>query len=106
MRKSEIAIVGQSKTCIIPLEKIAYIHSEGDAGCFIYFLDNSSLFTTYRLNRFVEGLSFFAKCHKSYFANLAHIKELRKQEVKLINGKVLPIGKGYHNRILNKFTLI
>lgn len=106
--KSKIAIIGQDKTCILTIADVYYIHSQGDQGTLIYFTDNTSLFTTYRFKRFIEGLCShtFCKTHQSYLVNLMHIQEIKKDYTKLTNGKKIPIVNGYYNKLLNKFHQI
>lgn len=107
--KSNIIIIGQDKTSILnPKEDIRYLHSQGDQGTIIHLTNNTKLFTSYRFKRFVEGLCpfTFAKSSKSYLVNLGHIKEIKKEQIKLSNGQLIPIINGYHNRILNKFLMI
>ena len=42
----------------------------------------------------------FVRCHRSYMVNLSKINEIIKNELILINGNILPIGRKYKNNLI------
>ena len=42
----------------------------------------------------------FVRCHRSYIVNLSKINEIIKNELILINGNILPIGRKYKNNLI------
>lgn len=45
----------------------------------------------------------FKRCHRSYVINISKIKELKSNEVRLLNGKVIPIGRKYRESLKESF---
>lgn len=106
--KSKFAIKRNDKTYIISPEEILFCKTAPDGGTKICLQCEKSIFTSYGLYRFVEGLptSSFLKPHRSYLVNLKHIKILKKDEITLSNGKTIPVVNGYFTKILDAFSQI
>lgn len=45
----------------------------------------------------------FKRCHRSYVINISKIKELKSNEVKLLNGQVVPVGRKYKESLKETF---
>ena len=45
----------------------------------------------------------FKRCHRSYIINISKIKELRNNEVKLLNGQIVPVGRKYKENLKETF---
>ncbi|GAA0070299.1 LytTR family DNA-binding domain-containing protein [Clostridium sardiniense] len=45
----------------------------------------------------------FKRCHRSYVINISKIKELKSNEVRLLNGQVIPIGRKYRESLKESF---
>ena len=58
------------------------------------------------LHRMQEALPAgrFCRCHNSFIVNLSYIREITRTEVRLNNGKTLPIGRNYSRSLQNAFT--
>lgn len=45
----------------------------------------------------------FKRCHRSYVINISKIKELRSNEVKLLNEQIVPVGRKYKENLKETF---
>lgn len=45
----------------------------------------------------------FKRCHRSYVINISKIKELKSNEVRLLNGQVVPVGRKYKDSLKESF---
>lgn len=45
----------------------------------------------------------FKRCHRSYVINISKIKEFKSNEVKLLNGEVVPVGRKYKENLKEAF---
>ncbi len=45
----------------------------------------------------------FARCHNSYLVNLEQVRDIRRNELILKNGAVLPIGRSYYKNFQSAF---
>ncbi|MBY0753915.1 LytTR family DNA-binding domain-containing protein [Clostridium sardiniense] len=45
----------------------------------------------------------FKRCHRSYVINISKIKELKSNEIRLLNGQVIPIGRKYRESLKESF---
>lgn len=74
----------------------------------IHLLNKNNIEVRGTLSEFVEQLSTskFAQPHKSYLVNLDYIDRLKKQEIIMTNGDVIPIGRSKNlsfHECLHKF---
>lgn len=60
----------------------------------------------YRLTKILDLLpsALFSLCHRSYIVNVAHIRILKKTQLVLSNGSILPISEKYENSIFDLFN--
>lgn len=73
----------------------------------IYCLNNErhTLLATMKLMEDKLKKTDFARIHRSYIIRLDKIKEIEENSVS-VNGKVLPISRGYKDNLYNKLNLI
>lgn len=103
----------ESAMISIPGAKIALRHSE------ILYIEAHSpelsivtvhfrepLVIRYRLAKILELLpsALFSPCHRSYIVNISHIRILKKTQLVLSNGAILPISEKYEDSVFDKFN--
>ena len=96
-RKPETVTVSRGgKTAMLPLDDIFYIESRNHDS--VVFLSGDS--RRYRLSlsemeRFLPT-DYFCRCHNSFLANMAHIKEITWRGLELDDGRQIPVGRSYY----------
>ena len=90
---------------ILDLEDICYFKAEGSYTN-IFFCDNTSLLVSKNLKHFefiLSGISHFVRIHRSYIANIIHVKKIIRKEggtLILENKSELPVAEDKIERIL------
>lgn len=104
-------------------ESKAYILITNDIGKHKVFLDNLQYIETFGRNLMVHTDSenmiayrklkefeaelpdtSFIRCHTSYIVNLFYIKQARKLEIELVNGKIIPISQPKRKLVMERLA--
>ena len=85
-------------------DNIYYIESQRNNVC-IHCADEDYV-TAGPLKKFEEMLGGhgFSKCHNAYIVNLSYVEGVRKEEVLLTNGTVLPISRARKKEFMMALT--
>ncbi len=95
----EIIIKKGNEIVKIPLENIYYIESEGN-----YI----NVYMTNGVEKYRETLGNieselrnkgFVRCHKGYLINSVHINKVHSNELELVNGVRIPVGRSYDKAV-------
>lgn len=110
LRKNEEAFLYKTKEgdeeicCSIPIVSISYLKcNEGEAviycqeGIFNFHSNMEELVAQLKDKGFVQ-------CHKSYLVNLQYIEDIKKNEIVLTTGEVIPLGKNYSKEVKLSFS--
>ncbi|MDD3429615.1 MAG: LytTR family DNA-binding domain-containing protein [Oscillospiraceae bacterium] len=108
-RKDKILVMKEgARTRVFSLTDI-YCFESMDKTIMIRFSSHSELFTA-KLNNIFSLLPkhMFIQCHKSYIVNMQCITQIKKFEISLSNGIVVPVGKQryaqVYQEVLNFFS--
>lgn len=103
--QKEIFIKSGYELVKIVLEDIFYIKSDADY-TEIYSTDNKKLLSSESLRKWEARLDAtrFVRVHKSYIVNVTKIEKIIKNQVKLFNHTMIPIGRTYKDSFLSKFV--
>lgn len=108
-KTKSLEIISNRKHYLLPCDAILYLERL-NREVFIHLSDTLSLYTDdsgesedsqiYKVYDSLQSLHqrlplSFSKCHSAFIVNLGFIKTVTSQEVELINGTKLPIGRRY-----------
>ena len=100
-----IRIDTEKQTVLLPIQDIVCIESF-DHQLLIHSVSNSPLEVRGRISDYEDILpnSLFARCHRSYIANVSYVRRLQKDSLMLAGGKVVPIGRKYSPAFIKLFN--
>lgn len=102
-KRSCIKIKVQNKIRSIKVEDIEYIESDMRKVIFHCAHEKISLYK--KLSEVEAELSSdFVRCHQSYIVNTAYIREITKNSLMMMSGKVLPVSKSRYKNLLQRYT--
>lgn len=55
------------------------------------------------LPQLLEQVHSLARCHRAYAANLLYIRRVSRNELVLVEGTHLPVGRKYYSDLCQKF---
>lgn len=97
-----ITVNYKNRTSVIGVRSIMYLEKELRKMHFI--CTNESYESYYKTNEVLELLpkDIFVQAHRAYIVNITYIKQIVNNEIILINGTVLPIGRKYNKDLKQK----
>lgn len=83
----------------LSLDEIYYIESSGNY-INIYMKNQEEKYreTMTRIEEKLKGKN-FVRCHKGYLVNSKYISRMRNNEIELVDGRIIPIGRSYESKV-------
>jgi len=86
----------------VPLSSIMYV--EAQAHYIVVAAENKDYILKQGITAFYEELGEgFMFCHRSYIVNLSAVKQIKKEEIILDNGKCLPVSRAKYKEVNEAF---
>ena len=81
----------------IPYADIIYFEAQSPSVLIFKKGDTVPIKLRYRFTNILPKLSqeLFIPCHRSYIVNMVHVRSLKRTDILLSNGKILPLSKSY-----------
>ena len=100
----EFVVLAASGNCKIYLSDIRYVEAY-DRGTRI-LLKEDEVNTKLKLSELEELLpkNSFVMCHRAYIVNISEVKVVRRYELELENGEVIPVSRMRYAEVYEKFV--
>lgn len=100
----DFIVLSNVRNCKIFLSEICYIEAYERGACF--HLKEDSVDTKLKMNE-VEALlpeERFIQCHRAFIVNLSEIRTVRRFEIELKSGEVIPVSRGRYSKVIEQFA--
>ncbi len=99
---SSIFVKSDKKLIKLPFNEISHVEAYGN---YIKIYTGKTILVSQTLSSFCELLpNQFLRIHKSYILNFDQLKSVEGNQIMLLDGNMLPIGKSYRSHVLSRIN--
>lgn len=106
LKRERMILNTKGRQVVIPIKELMYLERDKRLTTLV-LADGSREMSAYELSVLQDmiGRDDFLRCHNSYVVNLNFVREFRRNEFCLSNGKDIPVSRRYLDEVRRRFKL-